>query len=362
VLLFAIAASAGDIAAMRVRALIGATFVAWALLPALALVASADEDPPLRPVDAGPPLRPPLTVLRAVEKAPPTATVSAEQPKKELIVLVGGYGTGPDSHVFDALTARIAQDNRYQVVVFGHDLGSYDTFGAVDANADELRDSIRSVSGSYDGVHIVTHSMGGVVADRAFARGLSVSDGVTTYVAWASPHNGSGAAEAMQTTLAVSGPGRSDTRAFTTTHFRDPDSDAVRDLARARAVAPPHGVVRLDLRLATDALVSGADARDPGVASRVLLPTSLGELEGHGGILQSEQALDLTLATIKTRSVPPDRRGRVLLAASDMVADTIESYAHVVIGGVCTLCFIGGVAGLWGRTFRRAVPWPPVGE
>lgn len=347
---------------MRVRALIGATLVGGAILPALALVASADEDPPLRTADAGPPLRPPLTVLRAAESGPPTSTVSAGPPKKELIVLVGGYGTGPDSHVFDAFRARIARDSRYEVVVFGHDLGRYDTFGAVDANADHLRDSIRSVSGSYDGVHIVTHSMGGVVADRAFARGLSVSDGVTTYVAWASPHNGSGAAQAMQTTLAVSGPGRDDTRAFTATYFRDPDSDAVRDLARARAVAPPPGVVRLDLRLATDALVSGADARDPGVASRVLLPTSLSELEGHGGILRSPEALDLTLATIKTRSVPPDRRGRVVLAASDMVADRIDGYAQIVLGGVCAVCFIGGVAGLWRRTLRRAIPWPPISE
>jgi hypothetical protein len=347
---------------MRVRALIGATLVGGALLPALALVASADEDPPLRSVEAGPPLRPPLTVLRAVETAPPTVAVSAKQPQKELIVLVGGYGTGPDSHVFDAFRARVARESGYEIVRFGHDLGSYDTFGGVDANADQLRDSIRSVSGSYDSVHIVTHSMGGVVADRAFARGLSVSDGVTTYVAWASPHNGSGAAQAMQTTLALSGPGRDDTRAFTTSYFRDPDSAAVRDLARARALAPPAGVVRLDVRLATDALVSAADARDPGVASRVLLPTSLGELEGHGGILQSEQALDLTLETIKTRSVPPDRRGRVALAASDMVADTIDGYARVVLGGVCTLCFIGGVGGLLRRTFRRAVPWPPISE
>jgi hypothetical protein len=348
---------------MRVRALIGATLMGGAFLPALALVASADEDPPLRRVDAGPPLRPPLTVLRTVETAPPTLATSADQPKKELIVLVGGYGTGPDSGVFDAFRARVAQEGGYDVVLFGQDLGGYDTFGGIDANADQLRDSIRSVSGSYDGVHIVTHSMGGVVADRAFARGLSVGDGVTTYVAWASPHNGSGAARAMQTTLAVSGPARDDTRAFTTSSFRDPDSDAVRDLARARALAqPPGGVVRLDLRLATDALVSAADARDPGVASRVLLPTSLGELEGHGGILQSEQALDLTLETIKTRSVPPDRRSRVALAASDMVSDTVDGYAHVVLAGLCTLCFIGGVAGLWRRTFRRAIPWPPISE
>lgn len=347
---------------MRVRALIGATVATFAVLPAMALVASADEDPPLRPADAGPPLRPPLTVLRAAETTTAPTAIAADRPKRELIVLVGGYGTGPDSHVFDAFRARVARQSGYEVALFGQDLGTYDTFGGVDANADRLRDTIRSVAGSYDGVHIVTHSMGGVVADRAFARGLSVSDGVTTYVAWASPHDGSRAAQAMQTTLAVSGPGRHDTRAFTAAYFRDPDSDAVRDLARARAVAPPAGIVRLDLRLATDALVSSVDARDPGVASRVLLPTSFGELEGHGGILQSREALDLTLATITTRSVPPDRRDRVLLAASDVVSRTIDGYAQVVLGGVCTVCLIGGVAGLWRRTFRRAVPWPPISE
>jgi hypothetical protein len=344
------------------RALIGATLVSWALLPALALVASADEDPPLRPVDAGPPLRPPLTVLRAVERVLPTTTISAEPPKKELIVLVGGYASKSDDPTFDPFRERVARESGFDVVRFGQDLGTYDTYGEVDANAARLRDSIRAVSADYDGVHIVTHSMGGVVADRAFALGLSASDGVTTYVAWAAPHDGAYAAQALQMTLAVSGPAREDTRAFTKAYFRDPDSAAVRDLARADPSGPQPGVVRLDLRLATDALVSSSDARDPGVASRVLLPKSLGELEGHGGILNSEQAFDLTLATIKSRSVPPDGRGHLLLAASETVAQKVDGYAQLVLGGVCGVVLLGGIGGLFRRAVRRALPWPPLSE
>ena len=347
---------------MRVRALIGAILLGGALLPALALVASADEDPPLRPADAGPPLRPPLTVLRAVERVPTTTTISTEPPKRELIVLVGGHASQSDDPTFDPFRARIAREGGYDVVRFGQDLGTYDTYGEVDANAERLRDSIRSVSTAYDRVHIVAHSMGGVVADRAFALGLSENDGVTTYVAWAAPHDGAHAAQALQITLAISGPAREDTRAFTKTYFRDPDSAAVRDLARADPSGPQPGVVRLDLRLATDALVSSSDARDPGVPSRVLLPTSLRELEGHGGILNSEEAFDLTLATIKSRSVPPDGRGRLLLAASETVAQKVDGYAQLVLGGVCSVVLIGGIGGLFRRTFRRILPWPPFSE
>ena len=353
---------------MRTRALIGATFVAWAFLPALALVASADEDPPLRPPDAGPPLRPPLTVLRAAEKAPLTFTlstdqpnVSADRPKRQLIVLVGGYASESNDQTFAKFRERVAQESGYDVVRFGHDLGAYDTFGEVDGNAQRLRDSIRSVSGAYDGVHIVTHSMGGVVADRAFGLGLSASDGVTTYVAWAAPHDGAHAAERCRS-RSRQWAAREDTRSFPTTYFRDPDTAAVRDLARADPSGPQPGVARLDLRLATDALVSSVDARNPGVPSRVLMPKTISELEGHGGILKSEQAFDLTLATIKSRSVPPDQRSRMLVTASEAFALKVDEYAQIVLAGVCSLVIIGGVRGLVRRTFRRTFPWPPFSE
>jgi pimeloyl-ACP methyl ester carboxylesterase len=345
---------------MRMRALIGATLLAWVALPALALVALADEDPPLRPVDAGPPLRPPLTVLRSVERVP-SASAAPNRPQKELIVLVGGYASEEESHVFDAFRAR-ARAGGYDVVEFGRDVGTYDTFGAIDASAVQLRDTVRTLSTGYGGVHLVTHSMGGNVADRAFDLGLSSSDGVTTYVAWATPHDGVHAARQAQGWLTASGPAREDTRAFAKALLRDPDTAAVRDMARLHASAPPPGVVRLDLRLATDGLVSTADARDPGVASRVLLPISPNEVEGHGGILQSEQAFDLTFATIRSRAVPPDERGLALRAAADMLAQTTDLQAQVVFTAICVVCLIGGIGGLIRRTLRRAPQWPPISE
>lgn len=359
---------------MRWRALIGATFVGWALLPALALVASADEDPPLRPVDAGPPLRPPLTVLRAAVTAPPAPTPSVVAPggvtgpKRELIVLVGGLGTDnrPGENPFEKLQERVPSGT-YDVMRFGTDFGVYDTYAPIEDNARRLRDSVRSVSGGYDAVHIVTHSLGGNVADQAFALGLSSSDGVTTYIAWSAPHDGAHAARLARTALTLSGPARDETRDVATSlRIHDPDTAAVRDLASLRAVAPPPGVVRLDLRLATDGLVSSSDARDPGVDSRVLLPGSLREWEGHGGILHSDQALDLTLATIKQKAVPTDDRGIVLRAASQVISERIservDGLSDIVFTGLCVTVLLGGFGALMRRTLSRRLPWPPFSE
>lgn len=359
---------------MRARALIGATLASWALLPALALVASADEDPPLRSADAGPPLRPPLTVLRAAATAPPAPTLSVVAagggtgPRKELIVLVGGLGTDarPDKNPFAALQARLPS-GAYDVLRFGTDIGVYDTYAPIEDNARRLRDSVRSVSGGYDAVHIVTHSLGGNVADQAFALGLSSSDGVTTYVAWSAPHDGAQGARLARTALTLSGPAREDAREVATSlGLHDPDTAAVRDLASLRAVAPPPGVVRLDLRLATDGVVSATDARDPGVDSRVLLPGSLRELEGHGGILQSDEALDLTLETIQRKAVPTDDRGAVLRAASQVlserISERVEGLSNIVFAGLCALVLLGGFGGLIRRTLGRRMPWPPLTE
>jgi len=348
--------------------------LAAAMFPALALVASADEGPPLLPVDAGPPLRPPSTVLRAVVTAPPAATPSVVAsgavagPKKELIVLVGGLGTDkrPGDDPFKDLQDRIPKD-RYDVVRFGTDFGVYGTYDPIDKNAEHLRDGIRSLSAGYDSVHIVTHSLGGNVADRAFALGLSSGDGVATYVAWSAPHDGAHAAGIARAALTLSGPARVDTRDLAIwADLHDPESAAVRDLARIRAVAPPPGVVRLDLRLATDELVSSRDGRDPGVESRVLLPTTLRDWEGHGGILENEEALGLTLATIKQKAVPADDRGIVLRAASQIISDhtsgLVVGLADIAFEGLCAVLLVGGVGALIRRTFIRPMPWPPFSE
>lgn len=360
---------------MRVRALIGATLLGWALLPALALVASADEDPPLPSRDAGPPLRPPLTVLRAAVTAPPAPTQSVvapgtlAPPKRELIVLVGGLGSDkrPADNPFERLQERVPSGT-FDVMRFGHDFGVYKTYDSIDENALHLRDGIRSVSGGYDAVHIVTHSLGGNVADRAFALGLSASDGVTTYVAWSAPHDGAQGARVALAALTLSGRARADTRDVAVAlDLHDPESAAVHDLARIRAAAPPTGIVRLDLRLATDAVVSSRDARDPGVDARVLLPIWPWEWEGHGGILQNDQALDLTLATIKQKAVPADDRGIVLRAASqamsERISQSVDEYAGVALMGLSlAIVLIGGFRALVRRTLRRGIPWPPLSE
>jgi len=348
--------------------------VAAAVFPALALVASADEGPPLPPVDAGPPLRPPTTMLRAAVTAPPAPTPSVvasgtvAAPKRELIVLVGGLGTDKrqGDNPFKDLKDRIPNDT-YDVMRFGTDFGVYGTYDSIDENAEHLRDGIRSLSAGYDSVHIVTHSLGGNVADRAFALGLSSGDGVTTYVAWSAPHDGAHAAGIARAALTLSGPARADTRDVAVwADLHDPESAAVRDLARIRAVAPPPGVVRLDLRLATDELVSASDARDPGVESRVLLPTSLRDWEGHGGILENDEALDLTLATIRQKAVPVDGRGVLLRAASQVISERtselVEGPSDIAFKGLCMVILLGGFGALIRRTLSRRMPWPPISE
>jgi len=356
---------------MRIRVLIGAMLLAWAALPALALVASADEGPPLPSPDAGPHLRPPLTVLRVSETPPPHAIVTSRTPEgapptRELIVLVGGYASGDQPPAFDRFKT-VAAKGGYDVLEFGRDFGVYDTYGPVCENAARLRDAVRTNSAGYGAVHVVTHSMGGVVADCAFALGLSSSDGVTTYVAWASPHDGSHVARMVEGALTLSGPARRDTRDFAARlPVPRPDTAAMRDMARLRATAPPPGVTRLDLRLATDALVSSSDARDPGVDSRVLLPRWPWDWEGHGGILENEEALQLTLATIEQKVVPPDDRGMVLRTASKAVSEWISKQigdaSDKVFIGLCALVLLGGLGALVRRTLTRRMPWPPLSE
>jgi hypothetical protein len=308
------------------------------VMTAFGIAASADEGSPVAPTPVSPPLRPPFGVLRHVDA--PTASPIADAPlatqNKELVVLVGGYQSCacPDDGTFEALKRQLATDPHLDVVRFGADPRyPYDTFGPIEPNATNLRDEIRSLAPGYDGVHIVTHSMGGVVADRAFGLGLSRDDGVVTYVSWSAPHSGSDAARAMTVTRAMTGDPGAAFREGLLWFQMESDSPAVRDLARARPVAPPAGVIRLDLREASDVLVTERDARDPGVPSRILTRA----LEGHGGILEDPDAIDQTMQTIVDRRVPPDERSRVLLAAARQAS---KSTGEIVL---VTLCAIASV-------------------
>src|SRR5207245_4012724 len=104
--------------------------------------------------------------------------------------------------------------DRYEVGCFGDDPAfPYDTYGPVDDSAKTLIAQIRAQPGRYSSVDIIAHSMGGVVTDRAFADGLSSSDGVAVSVAMASPHSGSKYARVSTVALPLVSPVADITRA-----------------------------------------------------------------------------------------------------------------------------------------------------
>lgn len=290
---------------------VAAALLALPLLLSLGAAASADDGRPAR------------TVERATELPPRRATTD-----RELVLLVGGLGSSANDATWDALKARYAADPRYELRRFGTDSRfPYDTLGALEPNAANLRDEVRALATRYAAVHLVTHSMGGVVADRAFAQGLSSADGVRTYVALAAPHNGATGARIAQGALAQAQDEALEVRAVVSAAMHDPAAPATRDLAARRVPAPVTGVTRLDLRLATDLLVPGRDSRVPSVPSRALLPSSLETLEGHGGVLRDPAALDAVTATIATGRVPPDPRGELLREATGIVSNTADELA-----------------------------------
>lgn len=330
------------------------------LIPASALEAHASD----HRTDPLPSIRPPEGVLRHVD-APlasvPAATPIASAPvRREVVILVGGYQSCACEHDpdFDDFRASLEAAG-FEVRQFGADPRfPYDTFGTVTPNAINLRDEVRSLSGQYASVHIVAHSMGGVVADQAFAQGLSSSDGVTSYVALASPHAGSNAARMVEDVR--SGTGHIDAllRDVALVAGVEPESPAVRDLANARAVPPPAGVARLDLREARDLMVTGSDARDPGVESRVL--TAAGE--GHLAILHDPEAIALTLSTVVNRRVPTDSRSREVIDASIRSSNNWD----LLVRGLLLVIGLGSALLTAARRpvaplmdpLIRALPWP----
>ncbi|TME60739.1 MAG: hypothetical protein E6I54_10845 [Chloroflexi bacterium] len=318
-------------------AVIRASVIALALLSAWGIPASADDGRPPAPNGTGhPPTSSPipLTELRpseirsaplptlAPEYAPLFEPVRAPARKKELVLFVGGYGSTASDGAFDELQARFPPDS-YDVRRLGDDPKfPYDTYGSIDANARVLTDQVRKISADYSGVDIVSHSMGGVVVDRAIAGGLSSGDGLRTYVAIASPHSGADFARAPAWVLPIIGPVKEIVRAGGVVVARDPQSEAINDLATARPIPPPAGIVRVDASLATDGFVNEFDARDPGVPQRLFLPATPRELfDGHGGSLVNRQIADLIVETVRTHQVPPDRRDPITQLVAPILWD-----------------------------------------
>jgi len=322
---------------MSILLVFRASVLALVLLSAGGLAANADDGRPPAPSGTGHPSASspiPLTELRPseIQTAPPATTeldlapvaepLRAPAPKKELVLFVGGYGSQADDGAFDYLASRFPP-NRYDVRRLGDDPRfPYDTYGGVDANARVLTEEIRTIGADYVAVNIVTHSMGGVVTDRAFADGLSAADGVRTYVAIAAPHSGADYARAPALVLPIIGPVKDIVRAGAVAAARDPESAAVRDLATARPVRPPVGVARVDVSLATDGLVNEFDARDPGVPQRLYLPATPRELvDGHGGSLVNREIADLIVETVRKHEVPPDRRNPITRLVAPLLWD-----------------------------------------
>jgi PGAP1-like protein len=357
---------------MFLGVLLRALPLALVLLSAGELAANADDGRPPAPDGIGRPPSSspvPLTELRPSEIR--TAPVPATEPEfgpvtephrapsrtKELVLFVGGYGSQVSDRAFDELMARFPSD-QYDVRRLGDDPRfPYDTYGGVDANARILTDQIRSIGGDYTAVNVVSHSMGGVVADRAFANGLSSADGVRTYVAIAAPHSGADYARAPAFVLPIIGPVKDIVRAGAVAAARDPESAAVRDLATARPIRPPAAVARVDISLATDGLVNEFDARDPGVPQRLFLPATLRELlDGHGGSLVNRQVADLVVETIRTHQVPPDRRDPITSLLAPILWDQeTRAWRHLLM--VITLAALCLYAVRWLPFCRNAMDW-----
>jgi hypothetical protein len=243
---------------------------------------------------------------------------------------------------------------------------AYDTYGSIDASARSLTDEIRAVGPEYTGVNVISHSMGGVVVDRALSGGLSADDGVKTVIAIAAPHNGTDYARAPTTVLPLIEPVSNIVRAAAAAVARDPDSRAVRDIATARPIHPPAGVVRLDVSLATDGFVGEDDARDPGVPQRILMPSWGDVLDGHRGSLMNRDVADLVVETVRTHAVPPDNRSAAEKALASVIWDRETRLWHgILIAVTClavALCVIrivhpvgsviGAINGYCGRFLR----------
>jgi hypothetical protein len=301
----------------------------------------------LRYLDGAPPPSSGVDLLRksgAAERPAATRLLASDLPaaavRPQLVVLVGGLGSAHDASEFDVLLEPFRNDPRYAIVRFG---GSpehpYDTTGSLEANGQSLAAFVRAHSPRYDGVHLVTHSMGGAVVDRAFALGLSSADGVRTYTALAAPHDGATAAMLARRTLDLAGEDAPLVRSvYRAVGLHDLGSAAVMDLAATRAAPGPAGVARLEVRMATDQVVLAPDSRGTGADSRVLLPDSLRDLEGHGGILVDPRARELVRATIESGTPHADERAGALRAAASITDHLVSgaAFAGILVLGTLT--------------------------
>ena len=303
------------------RSLVGLVLVP-VLLAAAAMPALADGG------RCGDRHRPACSILR-----PPDLSfgVSEVDPlKPDCVVLVGGFGSATGDDTFDELLRWADDDPRYTIVRFGRDLGErfpFDTTGPLDVSAEDLRGLVRAISPTCGATHVVSHSMGGAVADRAFALGFAPGDHVITYIALSGPHNGATLARALRPAIESDPLIAVEASAIARTiHVPDPTTVAAAGLARTRAPDVLPRVAHVRLRLANDLMVLRRDNMDRRVDVRELLPT-LGELEGHGGILHSARIADVIARAIAAHEILPDARSPAARILGDVLSRRLDAAA-----------------------------------
>ena len=275
------------------RRVVLSSAIALALLPALGSSVSADRG-------CGGSGKPPCTILRHVDEAsPPERSGGWGQ---DCIVIVGGLGSptdGSDAPFFTHVLGDLTNSIDHRLIRFGVDRGSYDTRGALSRSGAALRSVLRGIARDCDAIHLLAHSMGGVVVDRALSKVEPERYGISTYVALASPHNGATLARAVSAVA----------RAAEAVGLGDPAAEAVDDLARMQAPRRMPRVEHVRVRISTDPVVLYRDVFDRRADVRELDPASLTAIEGHGGIVRDHRVQELVRETIRRGRVPAERRG-----------------------------------------------------
>ncbi len=256
----------------------------------------------------------------------------------ECVVLVGGFDSTSGDTAFDDLLKWTNDDPSYSPLHFGahrRERFAYDTTGPIDRSAEELGLFVKSLKSECSTFHLITHSMGGAVADRAFANEwLSPADGVETYIALSGPHNGAAFAKALRPPIEADPVVALELSLLARSIGQgDPTTAAARDLAR---MTTPHRVIRgltaARLRLATDAMVLRRDAIDRRVETREYLPDlAFDQLDGHGGILHTREVRRVVHDALTADDLPPDARrarDRELAAAVSRAVDADVGAAY----------------------------------
>lgn len=297
----------------------------------LASIALADSG-------CGLPGRPSCTIIRPL--SPGTVGRAVPLGARDCVMYLGGLGSDPSrtkgafAHIVEGLSADA------DVIQF-----DYDALGRIALAADRLKGDARDAATRCAWLHIVTHSMGGVVADRAFSSGLSGADGVRTYIPLASPHNGATAARELCGLADIDASyGKLLRHIAELLDQPDPTAPAICELARVKAPRPPRGVSAARLRLVTDELVLQRDhvARHRDV--REFLPEDPLQMEGHGGILRHGWARSIVHRSVREGEVPPDDRSELYRVVARTVSGSADVALAMTFDAVGDALFTGAIA------------------